>query len=374
MKSSVKYEMKHVDRSSPALNSLYINVTGYCNLNCRHCWIAPPHKDKLDGEGEMSAEEMVEIVKAAKDLGLSSIKLTGGEPLLREDLEPLLRFCDESYINVDMETNGTLISRDVAKMLRKYNIGHISLSLDSPYEKMHDFFRGQKGAFKRTINGIKNLQHEKLSPQVIMTLYRENLPEFKNFLRLMQEMYVNDIKINIISPLGRGLLLKEEKEVPTVREVLDFSEKLKNIKKSFKGKIFLDIPMAFTDIGEIKCHGCAVCSIKNILGILSDGSVSICGIGYLDTGLIFGNIKEDPSLLKDIWTSTPMLKTVREDIPARLEGVCKICVFKKACIGNCRAEVYHNTRSLFSPYWFCQEAYDKGLFPSTRLLPEALRG
>ena len=73
------------------LDSLYINPTKYCNLRCRHCWISPPNKDELkEGDKELSIEEIINVVKEAEKLGLSSVKLTGGEPLLRKDISVLV--------------------------------------------------------------------------------------------------------------------------------------------------------------------------------------------------------------------------------------------------------------------------------------------
>jgi SynChlorMet cassette radical SAM/SPASM protein ScmF len=357
------------------LSSLYINPTRYCNLCCKHCWVSPPYKEELgSGDEELSTGEIVDIVKAAKNLGLSCVKLTGGEPLLRKGLGSFLEFCAGSDIEVWIETNGVLVTKDVAKMLKKFKVSLISISIDSASEEKHDFFRGRKGAFRRTIEGIENLKDENISPQVIISLYKENLKDFDKFIQLMHTLSVNNIKINTISPIGRGSELQDTELVPTIKEILDFSEKLRVKYESFKGYLFLDIPMAFKSLDEIKNRGgYRTCAIRNILGILSDGSVSICGIGYMDEDLLFGNVRGKTSSLGDIWHNNPVLKRIREDIPSKLEGVCGICVFKNKCLGSCRAEVYYNTGSLVAPYWFCQEAYDEGLFPSTRVMPEALR-
>ncbi|MGB2662320.1 MAG: radical SAM protein [Candidatus Omnitrophota bacterium] len=357
-----------------SLDSLYINPTKYCNLCCKHCWVSPPTREKLEKEDEeLSIKEIISVVKEARKLGLNSVKLTGGEPLLREDVKELLEFCASSGVETMIETNGTLITKDTARMFKKFKVGHISVSLDSASARTHDFFRGKKGAFKSTIKGIENLRDECFPPQVIMSLYKGNLEGFSDFMRLMRRLEVNDIKINTISPLGRGAGMQDKGLTPTAKEILEFGERLKEITGHFKGSVYLDVPMAFRSLEELDGRGCGCCKIKSILGILSDGSVSICGIGYMDDRLVFGNIKDDPAVLKEIWNNNPVLRQIREKIPSKLEGVCGMCVFKKMCLGNCRAEVYHNTGSFFSPYWFCQEAFDEGLFPSTRLIPEALR-
>ncbi|MCK4851695.1 MAG: radical SAM protein [Candidatus Omnitrophica bacterium] len=356
------------------LDSLYINPTRFCNLRCRHCWVSPSFKeDPAEKDDEMSMAEIIDIVREARGLGLDSIKLTGGEPLLRKGIEELLEFCAVSGVEVMIETNGTLVTKAVAGMFRKFKVSHVAVSLDSASEETHDLFRGQKGAFRRTLDGIRNLRDEYFSPQVIVSLYKENLTGFSRFIRLMQGLKVSDVKINTISSIGRGGDMRDTGLIPSVAQVLAFSKELCKISEGFQGSLFLDIPLAFKGLEEIKYRGCGVCSIKNILGILSDGSVSICGIGLVNDELIFGNVRGDPSLLNEIWRHDPVLKQIREGIPSKLEGVCGICVFRNRCLGGCRAEVYHNTGSLFAPYSFCQEAFEKGLFPSTRLIPEALR-
>ncbi|MFH1878109.1 MAG: radical SAM protein [Candidatus Omnitrophota bacterium] len=360
----------------PFLTSLYINPTKFCNLSCRHCWVAPPYKAKItDGDdGELSMGEIIDVVRSAMEVGLCSVKLTGGEPLLREDLEQLLEFCARSGIDVLIETNGTLITRKTAKMFAEYGVSHISVSLDSACEEIHDFFRGHKGAYKRALKGIENLMEEYRAPQIIMSLYKESLDGFEDFLRLMARLGISEVKLNTITPVGRGGEMLSRKDLPGIKEILEFSKDLTSrVPECYGGEVYLDLPLAFKKLGEIKNNSCFFCKLKNILGLLSDGSVSICGIAYMDKDLIFGNVKGNPDMISHIWRNNYLLRKIREDIPARLEGVCGICVFKKYCQGACRAEAYYRSKSLTAPLWFCQEAYNQGLFPATRLIPEELR-
>ena len=125
----------------------------------------------------------------------------------------------------------------------------------------------------------------------------------------------------------------------------------------------MDIPPAFKDIKHIK-ENASFCHIKNILGVLPDGSISMCGIGEVAPSLRLGDIKKQR--LKEIWKTSPLLKTIREDIPAKLKGICSRCVFKGLCLGKCRAEAYYRDKDLMGPYYFCEEAYKSGLFPKTR--------
>ncbi|MBD3296948.1 MAG: radical SAM protein [Candidatus Omnitrophica bacterium] len=354
------------------LNSIYLNPTRYCNLACRHCWLSPPvGEDRVEYPDELTIAQMNAIVRSAREAGLSSVKLTGGEPLLRKDIGLFMKECHASGVAVTVETNGTLIDESMADLMSECRVEHVAVSLDSRHADVHDRLRGREGAFQATVSGIHRLLSRGLDVQVIMSLYRENLEGFTDFLEFLSGTGVSDVKVNTITPVGRGEGLHDQGDVPAVAEVIAFAGSIQQKRGAFRGKVYMDIPPAFKSIDELKTGGgCSACAVKSILGVLSDGRVSLCGIGYMAEGMIFGDLREDPGSIVDIWDNEPVLKRIRAEMPDSFEGVCGKCVMKSSCLGSCRAEVYHNTGNLMSPYWFCQEAYEEGLFPRTRLMPE----
>ena len=119
-----------VYRGDAVLGSLYLNPTRYCNLRCAHCWVSPPYSEKLsEDSGELSIDEMIGIVREAGLLGLANLKLTGGEPLLRQGIERLIEFSVSSGIAVWIETNGTLITENMARVFKDMGVSDISVSL-----------------------------------------------------------------------------------------------------------------------------------------------------------------------------------------------------------------------------------------------------
>jgi SynChlorMet cassette radical SAM/SPASM protein ScmF len=112
--------------------------------------------------------------------------------------------------------------------------------------------------------------------------------------------------------------------------------------------------------------GCGLCGIFGIIGVLGSGRYSICGIGETTPELIFGHAATDK--LKDIWQNNAVLKAIREGLPSKLEGLCGRCLMKNRCLGNCIAQNYYSNQNLFAPYWYCQQAEAKGLFPQSRLV------
>jgi len=141
----------------------------------------------------------------------------------------------------------------------------------------------------------------------------------------------------------------------------------REIAPTTKLRLFFDYPAAFRALSRIASgDGCGVCGIKGILGVLATGEYALCGIGEQVSELIFGRVGQDR--LEEVWSGNPTLNAIRNDIPARLTGVCGRCVMKGRCLGSCVAQNYYRSHDLFAPFWFCEEAEAAGLFPSSRLI------
>jgi len=342
------------------LRTIYFYITGGCNLRCRHCWITPDsNKDDIDTEG------VKELVRQAVAMGVKHIKLTGGEPFLRKDIFEILHFMKEKDIGLTIETNGTFISDKEAMELKSLNVFHISVSIDSFDSKFHDDFRGLKGSFDASTKAIKALRKAGFNPQMITSLYKENIKDVEHIAIFAESIGAGSLKLNPISAIGRGKDMDNNRQLLTIEELLELERNIDTfIQKKVKIPILLDIPLAFKKLEYIKKHR-GICGLLNIIGILSDGTISICGIGTQVPALNMGNIRRDR--LKDIWGNNKILISIREDIPDNLEGVCSKCIFKRLCLGKCRADAYYRTSKLTAPFYFCQEAYEKGLFPEVRL-------
>ena len=131
-------------------------------------------------------------------------------------------------------------------------------------------------------------------------------------------------------------------------------------------RLFFDYPQAFRSLSRIAGgDGCAVCGIFGILGVTAGGHYALCGIGEQVPDLVFGVVGKDP--LEEVWRDHPVLKSMRDGLPARLEGVCSRCLMKNRCLGSCVAQNYYSEGRLWAPYWFCRQAEEEGLFPASRL-------
>lgn len=358
-------EQTNTKQETPPLQSLYFYLTSYCNLNCLHCWIAPSYINKNEAPIEAPFDLLKDIIDQAIPLGLKSTKVTGGEPFLNRNIFPLISYASSKNLNISIETNGTLIDDHSAKFLKENSVGMVAVSLDGPNRKIHETLRARQGCFEKTVNGIKLLKKYALNVQIIMSVYKFNSNYLEDTIRFAEQIGANSFKINCVSAVSRGEALKRKGDTLEVTGYLNLNQKIDNeIQPRYKIKIILDIPPAFKKIKTIREKG-GRCGLKHILGVLANGDISICGIGEVLFSLRLGDIRQEP--LEHIWKNNPILKTLRDGIPQKLQGICSQCIFKGYCLGKCRAEAYYTTGNFLSPFSFCDEAYKLDLFPEKNI-------
>jgi SynChlorMet cassette radical SAM/SPASM protein ScmF len=361
----------------PALETLIFHVTQACNLKCRHCWQQADSGGEAVGksgpEHGVAPEIFSRLLDEAGPLGLRGVKFTGGEPLLHPRFPEYLTAAAERRLSITVETNGTLIDEAMAGLLGYPKDMSISVSLDGSTPDIHDEFRGVRGAYHRTISGLKLLAGRGLSFQMITCLHRGNLSDLEAMVKLARECGARSMKINPVQPLGRGGDPDLGSHWLTVPELLALAGRWGHqTMAGLPGGITFSLPLAFRPLAVIREQKFAVCRIHHILALLPNGDLSFCGIGNIDASLVIGSIFKER--LAEIWRRAPLIKALRQGLPHHLRGVCARCLLKAVCLGECRALAYEQSRDLMGPYWICQEAYETGFFPESRLIAEDTSG
>jgi SynChlorMet cassette radical SAM/SPASM protein ScmF len=354
-------------RENFPLTQLYFYLTEGCNLACRHCWLAP----KLDPEGNKYSSIpfslFTKAIKEAIPLGLTGVKLTGGEPLLHPDIMEILDFLYGNQLELTIETNGVLMTPEIARTIARHHNPVVSVSLDGADAETHDTIRGIKGCFNKTVTGIKNLSAEGIHPQVIMSIMQSNADQLDDVIELAETLGASSVKFNIIQPTGRGEKILNSNDGLAVKDIIRLGRKVDSVIAAGPGlNLYFDYPAAFHSLRSFASNnGCGTCGIFSILGALPSGEYALCGIGSHVKELVFGKIGNDS--LAEIWENNETLNTIRHGLPDKLTGVCSRCLMKYQCLGSCIAQSYYRINSLWAPFWFCEQALAEGYFPESRL-------
>ncbi|MDY0039395.1 MAG: SynChlorMet cassette radical SAM/SPASM protein ScmF [Desulforhabdus sp.] len=353
------------------LRQIYFYLTDGCNLRCRHCWITPKFQGTRSSHVYLDVEILTSIVEQAIPLGLTGIKLSGGEPLLHPQFIEIIRFIKTKELRLTIETNGVLCTKELALSISAHREAFVSISLDGADAQTHEWVRGMPGCFKATLQGVRNLVRAGLKPQIIFTLMRRNADQVGQVIHLAEQLGAGSVKLNVLQPTERGALMHESDQALTIKELIELGRWVEgSLAQLTELKLIIHFPPAFRPLSRLfdeNGDDCAVCGIKEILGVLGDGSYALCGIGESTPELVFGHAESVQ--LKRIWQEHAVLKQLRTGLPERLEGICAECLMKSICSGACIAQNFYSNGSLWGPYWFCQQAYNEQLFPETRLHP-----
>jgi SynChlorMet cassette radical SAM/SPASM protein ScmF len=363
----------------PALTSFYLYMSNTCNLRCRHCWITPGFGDGKATPGDfVDPEALRRAVVEAKSLGLCSVKLTGGEPMLHPRFMEIVDMLTAEGMSMDMETNGTLMTAEKASHLKeKTNVTFVSISLDGPDARSHDSFRGVPGAFDAALRGLDCLVSAGYKNcQVIMSVHRGNRHQVEDVVALATAHGASSVKFNPVTRTGRAVAMEESGEVMDFEDHLAFARYVSTeLRPKARVGILINMPPALSSMGDLwRTHGrTGDCGVLRILGILGNGDIALCGIGRTCPELVYGKLGRDS--IREIWFSNPTILRLRQALTDvdTLPGVCAKCLFVRVCRTGCVANNYCETGSLIAPTWLCAEADRRGLFPAGRARRKARR-
>src|SRR5246127_4712945 len=159
---------------------VFCEVTKGCNLRCIHCRATATELSSPTDLPTPTALNIIDqIVAAANPI----LVLSGGEPLYRSDIFQLARYASDRGLRVALATNGTLVTRDVARMIVDSGVRRVSISLDGADATTHDSFRGIPGAFEAAVRGLRNLKALGMSVQINTTIARHNAHQLPDVLQ-----------------------------------------------------------------------------------------------------------------------------------------------------------------------------------------------
>lgn len=304
----------------------------------------------------MCTEDYLRVVDEFMELGGVSLLLTGGEPFLRKELlfEIVEHAREHPQIKrVVVNTNGTLITQDDARLLAKHDVD-VGVSLDGATKATHDFIRGQ-GVYEKATKMIRMLADEGVNVTIGMTLMKPNFKEAQDLIQLGKELDASSVDFTLLKVSGRAkdnaaeIAASIEQILSAVKEVLELSKKVK-IKTSIA-----EMELSLKKLGSRKdLCGAGV----NVLSISANGDVYPCDALHFGN-LKIGNVKR--KTLAEMWKQSPAVRLFRDSSVTRIDK-CKDCEMKFICGGGCQADSYNEYGSLqkCSPmcpafnaiYWF----------------------
>jgi AdoMet-dependent heme synthase len=199
----------HATQNKPRL--VFWELTKGCNLRCIHCRASAT---ELSSPSDLSTQAARDIIDQIAEVSTPILVLSGGEPLFRSDLFQLARYGTDKGLRVALATNGTLVTREVARKIVDSGVRRVAISLDGADPLTHDTFRGIPGAFDAAITGFRNLKELGMSVQINTTIARHNAHQLPDVLELARLIGADALHTFLLVPVGCGVDIAAEQMVP----------------------------------------------------------------------------------------------------------------------------------------------------------------
>lgn len=337
------------------------NLTKQCNLYCEHCYAAA---DTETAPGELSTAEGKRLLDDLAAYDVPVVLFSGGEPLVRDDLEELVAYAKDSGIRPVLSTNGTLLTRDRVESLRDAGLAYAGISVDGLRER-NDDFRGQDGAFDAALRGIESCLDVGVKTGLRYTITQHNAPDMEEVVDLLYERGVNRFCFYHLDYGGRGADISDVDLSPTeTREAveqlcdltLDYHERGDDVETLLVGNYadagFL-VEYANREFGPEKAEVVAEYLRQNdgdptgerVADVDYQGNVHLTQFWQ---GYSLGNVRDRS--FSAIWEdeSNPFLARLRkrED---HLTGRCADCRYRDICRGGSRLRAVAEHGDPFAP-------------------------
>jgi radical SAM protein with 4Fe4S-binding SPASM domain len=287
----------------------------------------------MGGEGglnsELTRQEARFVIDELSYLNTSlMLVLSGGEPMIREDIFDIVECASQAGFITVMGSNGTLITMENLRMLKHAGLKGLGVSIDSVSSQHHDSFRGLEGAWEMSVSALRSAKEVGIETQMDVTLTDKNVGEFSDFIDFGASLSVKAVNFFFLVCTGRAMKTditgyNYEAVLKKIAEVSKTENRL-----MVRARCAPHIYRLLYEDGQNIPQGTRGCLAgRHYMRIDPEGNVTPCP--YMPVAV--GNVKE--MSLSSIWGNSPFLKLLRK---GNYRGRCGICEYSELC-GGCRA-------------------------------------
>jgi len=316
----------------PAPLWLLAELTYRCPLHCPFCYNPV---DYAHDRTELTTEEWFDVMRQARQLGAAQLGFSGGEPLMREDLEVLVGEGRRLGFYTNLITSGIGLTEPRLARMKELGLDHIQLSFQDSTREMNDFLSSTKtfDLKARVARLIKQYEY----PMVLnVVLHRFNLDHVGKIIDMALEMGVEYLELANTQYYGWGLVNRAQL-MPT-RAQLERAEAVVNDYRARVGnrlRILFVVPDYFEERPKACMNGWG----SVFLGIAADGTALPCHAARSLPGIVFPNVRDFS--VRDIWYASGAFNRYRGD--AWMKWPCSTCSEKHKDFGGCRCQAYAMT-------------------------------
>ena len=330
-------------------------VTLACNLRCKQCHAGAAKK----GAAELSTEEGKKLLDQMAEIQeFRMLAFGGGEPLVRPDIFELVDYAHSLGFEISIATNGTLVTRDVAKRFKKMGVANMAIGLNANDKTVHEGITQVPGSFEKTKQAIYNTLDMGMNLQINTTVMKENRSSIPGLLDFASEVGTEIVLLYQVVPEGRGKMdmeLSIEEYLATVNLIIDKQQTSSAVIEpvcypqywAYLVRRSGRVPWGMA-LAEKVFKGCVAGS--GLCYIKPDGEVWPCPFIPISGG----NVRQTP--LPQRWYNSHLFNSLRNR--DNLKGKCGVCSYRNIC-GGCRGRAYAHLGDYLEedPFCFLNKTY-----------------
>jgi pyrroloquinoline quinone biosynthesis protein E len=340
---------------SPRLYTLNAELTYRCPLRCPYC--SNP-TDYEQFKNELGTEAWLRVFEQAEALGALSVNLTGGEPLLRDDLETLVLGARRLELYTNLITSGKPLRRERLERLRALGLDAVQVSIQDTEREASDRIAGT-AAYDQKLEAARWVKELGFPLTLNVVLHRDNLDRIESIIALAETLNADRLELANTQYLGwalqnRDALLPSREQIDRARAVA------RAAKERLTGRIELlfVLPDYYTDRPRACMGGWG----ERYVVVAPDGRALPCHLAHTLPGLKFDNVTERS--LVDIWRNSPAFAAFRgEDW---MSPTCRSCDRRSIDFGGCRCQAFHLTGSVTATDPVCSLSPDHAIVLGAR--------
>jgi len=321
-----------VSSTSTATQPLWLlaEITYRCPLHCAFCY-NPTDYDKHT-QNELDTKSWLSVLNQARDLGAAQLGISGGEPLLRDDIEVIVEEAHQLGYYSNLITSGVGLTDKRIDAFKKGGLDHIQLSMHDITEEINNFITDTK-TFKLK-KKVAAMIKDRGYPMVLnVVIHRYNIDHIKEILEMAEALGADYVELANTQYYGWSLINRNQL-MPT-KEQIDHAEKITNQyrdKVGNKMKIFFVVPDYYAERPKKCMNGWG----EVFMIVTANGDVLPCHSARVLPNMEFPNVKD--SKIKGAWYDSPAFNKFRGD--SWMKEPCKSCPEKEKDLGGCRCQAF----------------------------------
>lgn len=307
---------------------LLAELTFACPVQCSYC--SNPLELSASRKNELSTDEWIRVIRQARKLGAVQLGFSGGEPLVRTDLEELVVEAKSLGYYINLITSSIGLTAEKITALKGAGLGHIQISFQGSNRESNKLLGGTD-SFDHKVTMTKEVIKQELPLGLNFVLHRQNMHQVKEFLTMAQSLGAEFVELANCQYYGWGLHNREHL-LPSQEQLVDAERVTNEFREQHKGD--MDIFFVAPDYYDDRPKKCSNGWGSTFMTVNPEGEVLPCQAAKVIPGLEFPNVRDHE--LTDIWHKSDLFNRFRGT--DWMTEPCKSCPEKEIDLGGCRCQ------------------------------------